>query len=234
MYNTAPISDYVASGTEDDLKLALESLEDKILLIMDWVDAVCPRNDENIALLNLLAANSQCVNIFQTAIGNHISILALATRNLYELNLIARSIIGSKNNLDEWNSEAITDNIQVLEGILSINTASDLADQRLILIEEINRLKKVRKKYSLPEINTPASAGQIAKKLDSSDEHKSVYKLFSKLVHPSSYLVNNYKNSASPETTMILQVQGQIYIHDTISKITNYLKVPDVINNQKQ
>ncbi|ETK24515.1 DUF5677 domain-containing protein [Pseudomonas sp. FH1] len=232
MYNNLPIKDYVTSGSEGDLKLALENLQDKIALMMDWVDANCIRNDESIALLNLLSANSQCANIFHTSIGNHISILALATRNLYELNLTTRSIIKSKENLNNWNSEAITDKIQVLEGILSIHTASDLPQQRKILTTEINRLKDLRKKYELPEIKTPASAGQVAKDLESTDEHKSLYKLFSKIVHPSSYLVNDHKNSASIETIMILQIQGQIYIHDTLSKISEHLNIPDTITEQ--
>jgi hypothetical protein len=231
MYNNTPIKDYISSGSEDDLRLALEHLQDKIILIMDWIDSNHTRTDESIALLNLLSSTSQYVNVFHTAIGNHISILALATRNLYELNLTSRSIIQSKTNLNNWNSEAITDKIQVLEGILGIQTASDLPEPKRILQAEISRLKEIRTKHELPEIKKPASAGQIAKNLDSDEEHKSLYKLFSKIVHPSSYLVNDYQNSASIEIIIILQIQGQIYAHDTISKISKHLKVPEQLSN---
>ena len=45
----------------------------------------------------------------------------------------------------------------------------------------------------------PPSAGQIAQQIGRSEEHKNLYKLFSKIVHPSSHLVNDYKNASSIE-----------------------------------
>ncbi|RYZ88422.1 MAG: hypothetical protein EOP06_10970, partial [Proteobacteria bacterium] len=116
MYNDSPIKDYITPGDEDSLRLALERIEDKILTIMDWVESNHERSDESIVFLNLLSSTSQYVNVFHTAIGNHISILALAIRNLYELNLVSRSVMKSKAGLEAWNSEAIADKIQVLEG----------------------------------------------------------------------------------------------------------------------
>ena len=59
-----------------------------------------------------------------------------------------------------------------------------------------------------------------------SDEHKNLYKLFSKVVHPSSYLVNDYKNAASIETRMILQTRAQLYAWDTFSRVCEYFNVP--------
>ncbi|MBK5396352.1 hypothetical protein JFU47_06410 [Pseudomonas sp. TH39(2020)] len=231
MNNDTPIKDYTSSGNEDDLRQALETLQDKIILIMDWVDSNCIRTNESAALLNLLSSTSQCVNVFHTSIGNHISILALAVRNLYEINLISRTVLQSEENLNKWISEAITDNIQVLEGILGIHTTSDLLGPKRILQTEIDRLEEVRAKHGLQLTKQPITAAKMAESLGLGEEHKNYYKLFSKLVHPSSYLVNNYANAASSQTIVILQMLGQKYAFDTVSRISKHLNIPEHLNN---
>lgn len=101
-----------------------------------------------------------------------------------------------------------------------------MSKQREILEAEIERLKSIRDRHNLPTIKSPASAGQIAKEVGLSEEHKNLYKLFSKIVHPSSYLVNDYKNAASTEIKMILQIHAQIYALDSFSRICTHFDVP--------
>jgi hypothetical protein len=115
----------------------------------------------------------------------------------------------------------------MFEGLLGIQTVNDMTEHRIVLQSEIDRLESLRIKYQLPSIKSPASAGQIAQQLGLSEEHKNLYKLFSKIVHPSSYLVIDYKNAASIETRVILQAHAQLYAWDVFSRVCERFNVPN-------
>ncbi|QGW22868.1 hypothetical protein GOM96_18320 [Stutzerimonas degradans] len=220
------LKDHVKNGTEDDLKAALEEMHTRFLDISNWITKNRDRTNENLVVFNLFSSAMQYLRVLNISIKEHISILSLATRSLYELNLTIRLILKDSNNFNSWCSEAITDKIQMLEGLLGIQTVSSMSEQRNILQVEIERLKTLRDKHQLPTIKSPAPAGQIAQQIGLSEEHKNLYKLFSKVVHPSSYLVNDYKNAASIETRIILQTHAQLYAWDTFSRVCEYFNVP--------
>jgi len=226
MQTDKALKDHLRNGTESDLKLALEKMQERFLEVSNWVIENKERNNENLALYNLLSSVIQYLRVLYISINENISILALSTRSLYELNLTIRSVLETSENFNSWCSEAITDKIQILEGVLGIQTISSMSKQREILETEIERLKSIRDRHNLPTIKSPASAGQIAKEVGLSEEHKNLYKLFSKIVHPSSYLVNDYKNAASTEIKMILQIHAQIYALDSFSRICAHFNVP--------
>lgn len=220
------LNDYIKNGTEDDLKTALEEMHTRFLGVSNWITENKDRTNENLVVFNLLSSVMQYLRVLNISIKEHISILALATRSLYELNLTIRLVLKDSTSFDSWCSEAITDKIQMLEGLLGIQTVSEMSEQRSILQVEIERLKVLRDKHQLPTIKSPASAGQIAQQIGLSDEHKNLYKLFSKIVHPSSYLVNDYKNASSIETRMILQIHAQLYAWDAFSRVCEHFNVP--------
>ncbi len=220
------LKDHITNGTENDLKVALEEMHTRFLNISNWITENRDRTNENLVVFNLFSSVIQYLRVLNVSIKEHISILALATRSLYELNLTIRLILKDPNNFNSWCSEAITDKIQVLEGLLGIQTVSSMSEQRNILQVEIDRLKTLRDKHQLPTIKSPPLAGHKAQQIGLSDEHKNLYKLFSKVVHPSSYLVNDYNNAASIETKMILQIHAQLYAWDTFSRVCEHFNVP--------
>jgi hypothetical protein len=120
----------------------------------------------------------------------------------------------------------VTDKIQVLEGLLELDTVNDMNTQRATLRAEVERLTALREKYKLPSVKKPLDAGVIANDLGLSGEHKALFKLITKLVHPSSYLINDYSNAASSEVRAILQVHAQMYAWDTFSRICDVASVP--------
>lgn len=229
MSDDKSLNDYVVNGSENDLTNAIKEMRKKFTNAEAWVTKNIPRTNDSLAMLNLLKCSTQYLSVLAISINEHISILALATRSLYELNLQVRLICNDSKNIQTWYSEVITDKIQVLEGILGIQTTSEMSPQRVILRNEIQRLNDLRNKHNLPTIKSPASAGQIAQQLGLADAHKNLYKLFSKIVHPSSYLVNDYSNAASPQTTDILQIHAQLYAWDTLSRISSHFTIPDSI-----
>jgi hypothetical protein len=185
------LGDYVQDGNPREFKKQVDKVVKKAKFINRWVKENTPRSDRSLALSNLLKAVSDNLEILKSSLDSHISILALATRSQYEINIRLRSVIKSDSELMKWSSEAITDKVQTLEGILSLDSDVDNIKARSILNSEILRLKSLAVKYSLPEVKNPASAGNIAGSLGLEAEHKALFKMFSKLVHPSSYLVND-------------------------------------------
>lgn len=229
MNNEKSLNDYVVNGSENDLTNAIKDMRKKFTNAEAWITKNIPRTNDSLAMHNLLKCSTQYLDVLATSINQHISILALATRSLYELNLQVRLICSDPKNIQTWYSEVITDKIQVIEGILGIQTISEMSPQRVILRNEIQRLNDVRNKHNLQAIKSPASAGEIAKQLGLSETHKNLYKLFSKIVHPSSYLVNDYNNAASPQNTNILQIHAQLYAWDTLNRIVSHFTIPDSI-----
>jgi len=225
------LRDYVQTGTVEDLKNTLVGMEQHFMSVRDWVEENTRRTEESVTLLNLLSSSAEYLRVTVASIEGHISVLALAVRSIYELNLRTRSIASSTENMKLWHSEAVTDKFQMLEGLLQLNTIHSMDAQRKVLREEIDRLKELRDKYNLPGVKNPAGAARIAANVGQSDEHKGLFKLFSKLVHPSSYLVNDYKNAASEEVRGILQIHAQLYAWDTFSRVCDSLSVPDKIRD---
>lgn len=220
------LGDIVCIGTNKDVGHNLKQMEGEFLSICDWIRSNSPRNERNATLFNLLASSAQYLGVASASLESHVSILALATRSLYEINLRTRSVILSEENMRQWHSEAVTDKIQVLEGLLELDTVNDMTTQRATLRAEVERLTAIREKYKLPTVNKPLDAGVIANDLGLSREHKSLFKLITKLVHPSSHLTNDYSNAASSETKSILQIHAQLYAWDTFSRICDAVPVP--------
>jgi hypothetical protein len=148
------LGDYVQDGNPREFKKQVDKVVKKAKFINRWVKENTPRSDRSLALSNLLKAVSDNLEILKSSLDSHISILALATRSQYEINIRLRSVIKSDSELMKWSSEAITDKVQTLEGILSLDSDVDNIKARSILNSEILRLKSLAVKYSLPEENT--------------------------------------------------------------------------------
>ena len=226
MVSEARLGDIVRTGTNKDVEHWLKQMECGFQSVCGWIKNNSPRNEQNMTLFNLLASSAQYLGLASANLESHASVLALSTRSLYEINLRARSVILSEENMRQWRSEAVTDKIQVLEGLLELDTVSDMNTQRATLRAEVERLTALREEYKLPTVKKPLDAGVIANDLGLSREHKALFKLITKLVHPSSYLINDYSNAASIETRAILQMHTQVYAWDTFNRICDVVPVP--------
>jgi uncharacterized small protein (DUF1192 family) len=206
-------------------------MENLFLSVRDWIEKNNHRDAQRVILQNLLSSSAQYLRVAADNLGTHISVLALATRSLYELNVRTRAILTLSDQIDNWQSEAVTDKIQTLEGLLTLQTTNEMSAERTILRTEIDRLNALRAKYGLPVVKKPIDAGGLAPAVGLENEHKGLFKLFSKLVHPSSYLTNDYSNAASSQVRSILELHTQIYAWDTFSRICDAQSVPEAISS---
>jgi len=219
------LKDHVVEGSNLELKKSIDKIIKKSQFICRWIDKNLHRTERSVLLVNILNSVCDYLEVTKLSINQHISVLALSTRSIYELNVRLRTL-ANEDEQKKWASEAVTDKVQTLEGIISLGTESENIQQRSILEAEIARLKQLITKYNLPSVKQPASTGNLAKTVDLESEHKGLFKLYSKLVHPSSYLVNDYSNSAAVENQKILQIHAQLYAHDSVSRICEELNIP--------
>lgn len=231
------LGNHVRIGTVRETQDTMFAMYQHFYNVCEWVTKNRPRTEINLTLYSILSASPAYLKVAAQNIGNHVSVLALATRSLYELDLRVRHILASPENMNAWQSEAVEDKIQVLQGILGIETTKENEQQRAILRTEIDRLKSLRTKHKLPELKRIPTISSIAKSCGMSDEHAALFKMFSKLVHPSSYLVNDYSNATSPQVFAILSIHLQLYAWDLFSRICDALEVPETArsfsNNRK-
>ncbi|MFD1009070.1 hypothetical protein [Oceanisphaera ostreae] len=219
------LKDHVVEGNNIQLRKNIDKIIKKSKFISRWITKNIERSEKSVLLSNILNAMTEYLEVSKLSIEQHISILALSTRSIYELNVRLRTLINDEEQ-KKWASESVTDKVQTLEGILSLGTEGENCQQRLILENEIKRLQQLTIKYNLPIIKQPAATGILAKTVDLESEHKGLFKLFSKLVHPSSYLVNDYGNAASSENRKILQIHAQLYAHDIVTRLCEDLDIP--------
>jgi hypothetical protein len=75
--------------------------------------------------------------------------------------------------------------------------------------------------------NKSKQVGDIATKLGLEREHKTLHKLFSKILHPTSYLVNSdhLMNDWQMSNTMFIHMQ--LYTLDTLRRVSDRLGAPD-------
>jgi hypothetical protein len=225
----ARLKDMTQIGTPAETARVLLAMAEHFLATCDWIRTNVERTDSTIALFNILRASAEYLQVTSHNIEGHVSVLALATRSLYELNLRVQHNLISENNMQIWLSEIVTDKIQVLERIIQFDTDDALNRQRAILQSEVIRLKKLRQKYKLPEVSRSLDSRSIARKLGSLNDHDALFKLSSKLVHPSSYLTNDQSTVTALGTEVILEVYAQVYAWDIFRQVCDALSVPDSV-----
>lgn len=216
----------VVEGDQEELTKNVDKIIKQFRFITRWIDKNVARTEKRLILVNLLSSTSDYLELMKSSLNSHISVLALCTRNIYEINIRTRSLIEDQDEMAKWQSEAVTDKVQTLEGILSLASESENINEQNILKSEIDRLNGLLQKYGFPVVKQPANTGSIAYKVGQVGEHKALFKLYSKLVHPSSYLVNDYGGASSIENQKTLQIHAQLHAHDTASRVCEQFSIP--------
>ena len=220
------LRDHVIEITQVELKNNLDNVVEKCRFVIIWIETNIDKTERRVVLCNLLIATADYLELTKSSLNLHISAIATSTRSIYEINVRLRSLIADQENLKKWQSEAVTDKVQALEGVLLLANNSENITEQNIIKQEMARLNGLIIKYGLPPIKQPISTGNLAKTVGLENEHNALFKLYSKLVHPSSYLVNDYNSAASIENRKILQIHAQLYAYDSISRICEALEVP--------
>jgi hypothetical protein len=150
-----------------------------------WMRNNCARNEEHLVIHNLLTALHPYVDTYRANTSGPIPLIALCTRSAYELNVRVRLVLESPNNIKIWMSEAVEDRIDLLNAIIELSDAENAATATLRT--EVLRCKELKREHDLPNLRGgDKQLKTLAREVGLEQEHKALFKLFSKLVHPTS------------------------------------------------
>jgi hypothetical protein len=167
----------------------------------------------------LLLAAAHALSLASCA-GLHtpLEVLALSARNSFEVWLRLMYVIASDANYLSWRNEALTDQLQVFEAILSLEGPDEI---KVVLRGEIDRVKQHGTAVGLTEGQKIMMVGDLARQTGHKAEYDAFYKLYSKLVHPSSWSVNwpGAVSSAMYRATLSVNAQRHAWrILETVDK----------------
>ena len=178
---------------EHELKVQLSPKEDLELSktnISKVIKTLANKNftELNNAALNILK-NIVCEISRLTVSINELEYASLHTRNIFELYLILTHIYSDVSALSCWYGQLHRDSEQVRDGFRKLLIRKGLDTSSLEAVKEFEDKALAKSPYS-SERNFNIS--NLAKIYGYEDDYAFVYKLSSKLVHPSSMKVNFY------------------------------------------
>lgn len=228
MNTTKRIRELIRYGTSAQVAQAIQQCQAAFTRTCRWITTNRERNNRNLAFFNLLSQAIPFLEFAAWGIDKPIQVLAFSARSLFELNLRARHILLSDDNLRQWMAEAVIDSIQVVEGILELREGRSPTDVSR-LQGEIERLRSLATKHDLASRGKPLGVGELANVVGQKTDYRTFFKLYSKLVHPSAYLVNGVAAQWDEVLRHALTVNLQLYAFDLLERVRTYLHVPDKI-----
>ena len=112
-----------------------------------------------------------------------------------------------------------------MEAIIGIAEASDPRTE--IARTELRRIESLKLKHELPDVpkgGTPVAT--LARVVKLEQEYKSLFKIFSKLVHPTAYLVNSGNVITDSQMRDVLFAHFQLYLLDLLGRVSDEMGVP--------
>ncbi len=214
----------VQKGTEEELRAHLERIANLLREVHEEaakLDGIAAgRDTRGIMLANLAARSSFEAARLAGWLGAPTDQIAWVARNLYELNLRVHFILKSKENADHFFAESISDEIELLEAMKTLFALGAGTD--LNVIEDRIAARKARLAQEGLEPVKTMGGWDLAREIGAEGEHRAFYKLYSKYVHPTGYLINR-RTGRMPEINdkviRLLLINAQQYAIDTLRRV---------------
>jgi len=163
--------------------------------------------------------------LFDRLISNQnapIEYIAISARNLFECYLLVAYVIDDPFKAKEFISQKAYEELEINEGFLSLTTTTTSETSIKMIHDRMEYIKKLMKSAEL----TPSrhwTVSHLALQTNNKIEYDAFFKLYSKYVHPSSWIVNshNYEYN-NPVFKNIFFSQGQIFTKRIVKLIYKY------------
>lgn len=153
-----------------------------------------------------------------------LEVIALSVRNVFELFLRLKYLLQSDKHLADWLNESVLDKVQIYENALTLG--KDSAHVNTIRAE-IQRIMEDAKAKGLDRASRLVSVADAAREVGLSAEYAAFFKLYSKLVHPSSYAVHSATNADKAGWVRdILVIKLQVYAASILGELEMAVAVP--------
>lgn len=205
----------------------LSAFANECLVLASWIGLNVARDSETVALNNILTCSHTYIMAAAHNLEGHISIIALASRNIYELMLRVRDIMGSSEGLKVWEAEAFTDHIELMEALLKLDNTGSAVEARSSIHSQIASRRAYMKANGIQSKKIEATA-ELAKRVGKKNDHDVFFKYLSKLVHPTSFLVNAPSVAGGEVNREILLTYLQLCAWDVYCNIQQRFGAPKV------
>jgi hypothetical protein len=182
-------------------------------------------SETDYCLVALRGISSHTSVLFDRLITNQnapIEHIAISARNLFECYLLTAYIIDNPSRAKEFISQKAFDELEINEGFLSLTTTNTSAATIKMIQDKRDYINKLMEKFEL----TPSkhwTVSHLAQQTNNKLEYDAFFKLYSKYVHPSSWLMNshNYEYD-NPVFRNIFFSQGQIFTKRIVKLISKH------------
>lgn len=151
-----------------------------------------------------------------------IEYIAFSARNLFECYLLVDFILKYPSKAKVFISQKPYEELEINEGFLSLKTENTSETAIKMIHDRIDYIKKLTKDYDL----TPRrrwSVSHLALETNNKLEYDAFFKLYSKYVHPSAWIMNSHDYEYdNPVFRQIFISQGQFYADHIVKSIKKY------------
>lgn len=215
--------DKIIYGSTVDVNAKLHKI---ITVLNEEVSKLLHKQGEDYLLLALRSLTSYTGVLFERLISHQdfpIEYNAFSARNLFECYLLIAYVISDPSRAKEFLSQKAYDELQINEGFLSITNANTSEITIKSIQDRMEYIKELMKENKL----TPSKSWNVidlARKTNNETEYKAFFKLYSKYVHPSSWIVNSSNNEYdNPVFKNIFILEGQHYASCITKIVSEYL-----------
>lgn len=153
-----------------------------------------------------------------------IEYIAVSARNLFECYLLIAYIIKNPSKAKEFLSQKAAQELEINEGFLSLTTAKTSETTIKYIRDRMNYINEIVKLHGLKS-SGHWTVNYLAKQTNNTLEYEAFFKLYSKYVHPSSWLINSHDGECdNPVFRNIFLLQGQHYASCITKLISEFQK----------
>lgn len=223
------IRDYVENVRWEDVPAVLESRRQKILSFMQKIKAQKERNDENILFSQCLVKACELIELFSKAWRTHLPQGCMATRCMFELDLLARLFEREPASRMKFYYSALCEEKQEVEAFLTIDS---LGDATQALRERLKQLEEIQKRYNLwPKKDyIRLNWSELARRFNVRvTDYETIYRWSSRMLHITPYSVLRLGTELTrPEETAtwnLLLIMIQVYLGDLLQRLSGLLSL---------
>jgi hypothetical protein len=217
------LGDVVSQTAPEDIPPHLERLGAQIRQYLVSATKAHPRTDELVTFTNLGRETALQLERLAANYPDSIEAVAWCTRSLFEINLVVRYIVLSESNCRQWIGQIPGDETQMLEGFISLSSDKN-SPEVVVMRDRLGEIDEICRRHGFDSAK-PFRMDKIAAATGRSDEYQGLYKLFSKFVHPSAWLVNSPDDKRqSPQYLNIFLIHAQLYGGDTYGRLREWFQ----------
>jgi hypothetical protein len=192
---------------------------------VEVVNTTSPAVDFKRIVEALLSRTDEQLDRLLSALNDlSLAMMAYATRNLLELNIWTGYVLASNDNSKRFAQDWLLGGIGLLEGLQGWYTSHGGSPAELTsTAATLSELRKQQSSWGLENTNY-LKVNQVAKELGHGDEYDNLFKVYSKLVHPTSWSVLGMEDKLHPEGIgKLLLFRGVYYGGKTYCLIRDHL-----------